>query len=324
MKYINITEFGGPEVLTLSEKEQPQPNTDEVLIKVTSIGVNFADTMRRQDQYVIPTPLPFTPGSEVAGEVVACGDQVTNLNIGDKVVSLIDQGAYSEYVTISAQFVIPIPDGLSDKQAVALPLQGLTAYHTIQTMGQMKPNETILIHAAAGGVGTLAVQLAKYFKAGTIIATASRPEKRQLAMDMGADYTVDYTQDTWKQEIMDITNGDGVDVALEMVGGEIFNQTLELLATFGRLVFYGAASGELPTFSPFELMKENKTVNGFFLPQIMRRPDLLASSLSEIMKLAADGQLSITIGGVYPLEEVATCHRDLESRKTTGKLILEP
>ncbi|MFC4736786.1 zinc-binding alcohol dehydrogenase family protein [Bacillus daqingensis] len=325
MKAVQIETFGSPDVLAYKELDTPVPGEQEVLIDVTAIGVNFADTMRRQDAYVVDTPLPFIPGSEVVGTVSAKGSGVSDqVQEGQRVAALIGEGAYAEQVTAHEKTLIPVPENLSDEEAAALPLQGLSAYHIIHTMGRLEAGETILIHAAAGGVGTLAVQLAKEAGAGTIIATASTEKKRQTALDLGADHAVDYTKDNWKDEVLKLTGDDGVDVALEMAGGSIFHDTLEILAPFGRLVFFGAASGELPEFSPFSLLEKNKSVIGFFLPQMMARPKAFQESLETIMRLAAEGKLKLTIGGTYPLREAASLHEDMENRRTSGKMILTP
>lgn len=321
MKAIQITAFGGPEQLKWTEVDDPTPKMGEVVIDVEAIGVNYADTMRRKNQYVVDTPLPFIPGSEIAGTVKADGEV---LKAGTRVVALTGTNAYAEQIAIPEQQLIPIPENLSNEEAVALPLQGLSAYHILKTMGQIKQGESVLIHAAAGGVGSLAVQLAKYFGAGKVIATASTPEKRKLAESLGADVTVDYTKEDWSKEVLIATDNKGVDVALEMVGGRIFNDTLDVLAPFGRLVFFGAASGELPTLSPFDLLEKNKTVTGFFLPQMMTRPEEFQASLKEIFQLAASGDLVMTVGPEYKLADAATAHIDMESRKTSGKVILKP
>ncbi|WP_147804195.1 quinone oxidoreductase family protein [Alkalicoccus halolimnae] len=324
MKAVQIHSFGGPEVLTYEEIETPKPHQGEVVVKVSAVGANYADTMRRQNHYVVDTPLPFIPGSEVVGEVVELGEGVTNVQQGDRVVALVGENGYAEYVRINAQTLIPVPETLSDHEAAALPLQGLSAYHIIKTMGRLEKGESILIHAAAGGVGTLAVQLAKRFGAGNIIATASTPEKRELALSLGADQVVDYTKDGWEKEVLELTEGHGADVALEMAGGKIFDQTLDCLAPFGRLVVYGAASGELPNLEPFRLLEKNQSVIGFFLPQMMAKPELFQQSLQELVSLAARKELTFEIGGVYPLKEAARLHEDMENRRTSGKLILEP
>lgn len=324
MKAVQLQEYGGPEVLEIVEIERPVPKGREVLIEIKAIGVNYADTARREGQYVVKTPLPFIPGAEIAGVIAAVGELVTNVKPGMRVVTLIESGGYSEFALADERSLIPLPEQLDFQNAVALPLQGLSAYHVLKTMGRLEKGETVLVHAAAGGVGTLSVQLAKLFGAGKIIATASSPEKLELARQMGADVLVNYTEPNWVDQVLEATGGKGVDVALEMVGGEVFNKTLKCLATFGRLVVFGAASGEQSRMYPASLMARNQSVIGFFLPQIMRKPELLQTSLVELLSYLGEGKLKLTLGGVFPLEEAADVHRLLQSRKTTGKLILEP
>lgn len=324
MKAIQFTEYGGPEVLQTVELERPLPKGQQVLIEIHAIGVNYADTARREGQYVVPTKLPFLPGAEIAGVVVEAGDSVTNAKPGDRVVTLIESGGYAEYALADSRGLIPLQDNMDFEQAAALPLQGLSAYHILKTMGRLEKEETVLIHAGAGGVGTLAVQLAKLLGAGKVIATASNQEKLALAAEMGADVLINYTEQGWEEKVLEATGGKGVDVALEMAGGEIFNKTLKCLATFGRLVIYGVASGEQSRFYPSSLMARNQSVIGFFLPQIMRKPALIQSSMEEMLGYLSEGQLKLTIGGVYPLEQAAEVHRLLQSRQTKGKLILKP
>lgn len=324
MKVIKFEEFGGPEVLKWSDAEKPQSRGSEVLIEVKSSGVNYADTARREGQYVVPTALPYVPGSEVAGVIVETGNDVRNFSKGQRVVALIESGGYSQYVAVDERVLTPVPDNVDFDQAVALPLQGLSAYHILKTMGRLAPGETVLIHAAAGGVGAIAVQLAKIFGASKIIATASTDEKLAHAKKMGATHVVNYSEDGWVEKVKEITEGKGVDVALEMVGGDVFNQTVKCLAPFGRLVIFGAASGQQATFNPGQLMRKNQSVIGFFLPQIMRNPELFQQSFKELLGYMASGQLTLTIGGSYPLEEAAQAHQMLQGRKTIGKLVLKP
>ncbi|WP_456275713.1 quinone oxidoreductase family protein [Bacillus sp. AK128] len=327
MKAVQFTKYGGPEVLEFAELENPKPEGNEVVIEIKAIGVNYADTARREGQYVVPTPLPFVPGAEVAGVVVEVGDAVTSVQVGAKVVTLLGTKkatGYAEYTIADERGLIPLPDGVDFKEAVALPLQGLSAYHVLKTMGRLEEGETVLVHAAAGGVGTIAVQLAKLFGAGKVIATASTQEKLDLAKELGADVLINYTEEDWVEQVKAATNGKGVDVALEMVGGRVFNQTLDCLATFGRLVVFGAASGEQSKLTPSLLMGKNQSVIGFFLPQIMRKPALMQQSLIELLTYLQKGQLKLIIGGVYPLDDVVNVHKLLQSRKTQGKLVLVP
>lgn len=324
MKAIQLNEFGGPEVLKLVELEKPKPSANEVLIEIKAIGVNYADTARREGQYVVKTNLPFIPGAEVAGIVVDVGENVQSVSIGTRVVTLIESNGYAEYAVAHERSLIPIPDGVDFNYAVALPLQGLSAYHILKTMGRIEAGDSVLVHAAAGGVGSIAVQLAKLFGAGKVIATASSDEKLAFAREMGADVLVNYTNDGWEKQVIEETDGKGVDVALEMVGEEIFKKTLACLAPFGRLVIYGVASGEQSVMYPSSLMAKNQSVIGFFLPQIMRKPALFQSSLVELLGYVNNGQLKLTIGCVYPLEEAAHVHQLLQGRKTKGKLVLHP
>lgn len=324
MKAIQLKEYGGPEVLQVVELERPVPKGHQVLIEIHAIGVNYADTARREGQYVVPTNLPFIPGAEIAGVVVETGESVTTVQKGDRIVTLIESGGYAEFALADSRGLIPLHDKMDFEQAVALPLQGLSAYHILKTMGRLEKGETVLVHAAAGGVGTLAVQLAKLSGAGKVIATASTDDKLALAADMGADVLINYTEQGWEEKVLEATGGKGVDVALEMAGGEIFNKTLKCLATFGRLVIYGVASGEQSRFYPSSLMARNQSVIGFFLPQIMRKPALIQSSMAEMLGYLSKGQLKLTIGGVYSLDQAAEVHRLLQSRQTKGKLILKP
>lgn len=324
MKAVQFKEYGEPDVLEVVKIKTPSVDESEVLIEVKAIGVNYADTARREGQYVVPTKLPFTPGAEVAGVITEVGANVQGIEKGMRVVALIESGGYADYIVVSAKALIPVPDGVEFEKAVALPLQGLSAYHILKTMGRLEDGETVLVHAAAGGVGSLAVQLAKIFGAGKVIATASTPEKRAFAKQMGADHTVDYTEDGWEEKVHDLTDGKGVDVALEMVGGEMFHKTAACLGAFGRLVIYGAASGEQAKFYPSALMKRNQSVIGFFLPQIMTKPDLLQNSLRELLGFVNKGELELTIGGTYPLTEAKKVHELMQGRKTTGKIVLLP
>ncbi|MEH7416303.1 NADPH:quinone oxidoreductase family protein [Neobacillus drentensis] len=324
MRAIQLKEYGGPEVLNIVDIEKPVPLGSEVLIEIKAIGVNYADTARREGKYVVKTPLPFIPGAEIAGVVTEVGDQVTKIRPGARIVTLIESGGYADFALADERSVIPIPEQLDFHTAAALPLQGLSAYHILKTMGRLEKGESVLVHAAAGGVGTIAVQLAKLFGAGKIIATASSEEKLALAREMGADVLINYTEPDWEQQVLEATGGRGVNVALEMVGGEVFNKTVKCLATFGRLVIFGAASGEQSRFYPSSLMARNQSVIGFFLPQIMRKPELLQPSLVELFSYLGQGKLKLTIGGVFPLEEAANVHTLLQSRKTQGKLILKP
>jgi len=324
MKAIRVEEFGEPEVLRHGDVGRPAPGEGEALIEVRSAGVNYADTMRRRNQYVDPQGLPFTPGSEVAGTVAEVGEGVENVTAGDRVVTLLGTGGYAEYAIAPARSLIPLPEGLDFDEAAAVPLQGLTAYHCIKTSGALKEGESVLVHAAAGGVGTLSVQMAKLLGAGTVIATASSEEKLDLARSLGADVLIDYTEEDWPEKVRQATEGEGADVILEMVGSDFPEKNLQCLNVFGRMVIFGAASRERGTIVPAALMKRCHAIVGFYLPQVMRRPDLFVPSLQEVLGWISSGNLKLTIGSTYPLAQAAEAHTALEGRKTTGKLILNP
>ena len=324
MKVAKVEEFGEPEVLRYTDAERPEPGDGEVLIEVKSIGVNFADTMRRRNQYVLPQELPFVPGSEVAGVVAEVGNGVEGVSEGDWVVTLLGTGAYAEYAVAPTETLIPVPDGMDFDEAAAIPLQGLTAYHIIKTSGALQPGESVLVHAAAGGVGALAVQMAKLLGSGTVIATASSQEKLDLASSLGADDLINYTEEDWPDQVRQATGGDGVDIVLEMVGGDFLEKNLRCMAAWGRMVVFGAASGERGSIVPVDLMRKNHSVIGFFLPQVMSRPELFGQSLQEILGWIQAGQLRLTVGAHYSLENAAEAHADLERRRTTGKIVLNP
>ncbi|WP_047865923.1 quinone oxidoreductase family protein [Rubrobacter aplysinae] len=324
MKAVRVEEFGEPEVLRYEDAERPEPSMGEVLVEVRSVGVNYADTMRRRNQYVIRQELPFVPGAEIAGVVTELGEGVEGVSVGDRVVSLVGEGAYAEYALASSQALIPIPDELDFDTAAAIPLQGLTAYHVLKTSGQLKEGESVLVHAAAGGVGTLAVQMAKIMGASPVIATASSQKKLDLAKDLGADVLIDYTEEDWPEKVREATDGAGADVILEMVGGDFIEKNLRCMNAWGRMVVFGAASGERGEISPMELLRKNHSIIGFFLPQVMSRPDLFVPSLQEMLGWISSGEVRLTLGASYKLQDAEQAHSDLEGRRTTGKIVLNP
>jgi NADPH:quinone reductase len=324
MKAIRVDAFGEPAVLEVVEVEQPSPDEGEVLVEIASAGVNYADTMRRRNQYVEPQELPFTPGSEIAGTVAEVGESVEDVNVGDRVVTLTGTGGYAGYAAAPARNLIPIPNGMDFDDAAAIPLQGLTAYHVLETSGRLEEGESVVVHAAAGGVGYLAVQVAKLMGASPVIATASTQEKLDLAQGFGADVLINYAEEDWPEKVREATEGNGADIILEMVGGDFPQKNLQCMNAFGRMVVFGAASGDRGSLVPFELMKKNHSVVGFYLPNIMVRPELFAPSLEKILGWISSGDLELTIGARYPLEQAREAHEALEGRKTTGKIVLNP
>ncbi len=310
-----MTEFGGPEVLKLVELPTPQAAPGQVLIKVTRAGLNFADTHTRTNSYLAKAELPLVPGTEVAG-VRAEG--------GERVVALCGSGGYAEYALAPESLTFPIPEGVDDGTALALLLQGLTAHHLFLNAARIRPGESVVIGAAAGGVGSLAVQLAKPLGAGRVIATASTEAKRALALELGADVALDPDEQGLCARLIEANGGQRVDVVLEMAGGEVFEQSLAALAPFGRLIAYGMASQRPNEVSTAALMGGSKAVVGFWLMHCLGRPEMVGPVLADLFDRVARGELRAIIGATYPLAEAARAHSDLAARRTTGKLLLDP
>jgi NADPH2:quinone reductase len=322
MRAIRIGEWGGPEVLELvDDAPMPEPGDGEVLIRVTRSGINFADTHARENTYLARYELPLIPGGEVAGVVERDGAGFT---AGQRVVALVGTGGYAEYAAAPAAVTIPIPDGVSDATALALLLQGVTAWHLYRTAGKVAEGETVVVHAAAGGVGSLAVQLGRPMGAGRVIATASSEDKRALALELGADAAVDVGADDLAAALMEANGGERVDVVFEMAGGRVFDQSLKAMAPFARLVTYGIASGEPNQVSSGALMRRSHAVVGFWLFHCLGRPGMFAEPLAELFAMAARGELRVVEGEAYGLSEARRAHEDLEARRTSGKLVLDP
>jgi NADPH2:quinone reductase len=323
MRAIQITEFGGPEVLKLVELPTPEPASDEVLIEVRRAGVNFADTHTRTNSYVQKATLPLVPGGEVAGVVVqAPADSA--LREGERVIALTGSGGYAEYATAPHELSFPIPEGIDDDTALAILIQGLTAWHLYRTAGRVVEGESVVVHAAAGGVGSLAVQLGRPLGAGRVIAVASSPEKRQLALELGADVAIDSTPEGLTERLIAANEGRELDVIFEMAGGETFERSYRALAHFGRLVVCGIASQEPNQVSSGSLLRHSRSVIGFYLFHCVEHPSMLADALSDLFLRAARGELRVVVGATYPLGNAPQSHIDLRERHTTGKLLLDP
>jgi NADPH2:quinone reductase len=315
MRAIQIEEFGGPEVLRLVDVPAPQAGPGEVLIRVTRSGVNFADTHQRHDQYVARQQLPMIPGGEVAG---------VREDTGRRVVALCGHGGYAEYATAPANLCFPIPDGVDDGTAIALLIQGLTAWHLYRTAGRVAHGETVVVHSAAGGVGSLAVQLGRGMEAGRVIATATSEDKRALALELGADAAVDGAPDGLAERLVEANHGAPVDVVFEMAGGRVFEESMEALAPFGRLVTYGIASREQNTIKTGRLMRRSQAVVGFWLFDCLDRPTMIDDALADLFARVARGELRVVVGATYPLSDAAQAQIDLAARRTRGKLLLDP
>ncbi len=321
MRAVQITDFGGPEVLEVVDVPTPEPGEGEVLIRVTRAGMNFADTHTRENAYLAEQQLPLIPGAEAAG-IVQRGHG--SLEEGQRVVCLLASGGYAEYVTVPAASAHPIPDGLEDGAALSLVLQGLTAWHLYKTSAQLRVGESVVVHAAGGGVGSIAVQLGRAFGAGRVIATASTEDKRLLALELGAHAAVDINSEDLVRALREANAGRRVDVVLEMAGGDVFDASLDVLAPFGRLVAYGMASREQRQVSNAKLLRTSRAVIGFWLAHCLGRPDMVAEPLADLFERAARGELRPIIGTTYGLSEVRRAHEDIQGRRTQGKLLLDP
>lgn len=326
MKAIRIHQYGPPDVLTREELDMPSPRPGEVLVKVDAAGVNFADVARRRNTYLDPTPLPCVLGVEIAGSIVELGEGVTSFMEGDYVAGFTrgGSGGYAEYALAPEHALFRVPPGLNTITAAALPVQGLSAWHVLRTCGQLKPGETVLVHAAAGGVGTFAVQLAKAFGARRVIGTASTADKLQIVRALGADAAIDYTDADWPEQVRAANEGRGVDIVLEMVGGQVFTDSLKVLGTFGRLVVYGAVSGEHGSVRGRDLMRRCQSVIGFYLVPALARSELSRFALADLTDQVTAGRVHVRVDHMIPLAEAARAHRLLESRQTTGKIVLMP
>ena len=315
MKAIRIHEFGGADNFRIDEIEKPIPNADEVLIKTAAAGINYADIMLRQNKYLFTPELPFTLGFEVAGTIEAVGENVKHFAVGQRVLATMKGGGYAEYAVANAQTLVPIPDDLGFGEATALLVQGLTALGLLETL---KAGQTILVHAAAGGVGSLLVQLAK-IKGATVIGTASSAEKLSLVKELGADFGVNYTESDWLDQVLKITENKGVDIIIEMIGGEIGKSNFKILGVRGAMHIYGAVSGEDFQISALSLLGKMQTVTGYNLNLETR--ENMVKFTKELISHIAGKRLQISVTE-FPLEQAIEAHKAVEGRKTTGKVVL--
>ena len=313
MKAIQISTFGGPDVMKLVELADPVAGADEVLLNVTAIGINYADTHQTENSYLSPQRLPLVPGIEVVGT-----------HDGKRYLATVSSGGYAEKAVAHKGVIFPIPDNVTDEQALCVLVQGTTAWHLLKTMAHLRKGETVLVHAAAGGVGTIAIQLAKMWGA-TVIASTSSSEKSALATSLGADHVINAKSSDLAGEIRKANGGKGVDIVLEMIGGKTFDQSLEALGEFGRMITFGMASRTAPTpIHPGSLMHGSKTIAGFWLANCFSSKELMHDVVSELFALIGSGALKPIIGATYPLNEAAGAHRALLARETTGKIVLKP
>ena len=309
-----MTEFGGPEVLRLADLPQPEPGPGEALIRVSRAGLNFADTHTRTNSYVQKATLPLVPGGEVAGTL----DET-----GERVVALVGSGGYAEYATAPRERIFPIPDGVDDGTALALVIQGTTAWHLLRTAAKLQEGESVVIHSAAGGVGSLATQLAPLFGAGRVIATASSEEKRDMARALGADVALDADPEGLTERLIEANDGRELDVVLDSAGGAVFDASIKALAPFGRIIVNGIATGEQNEVRTGSLLRHSRAAIGFWLFHTLERPGMFGEALTDLFARAGAGELKAIVGQTYPLAEAPQAQTDLRARRTTGKLLLD-
>ena len=321
MKAIRIHEFGGLDVLNWEDAPDPEPRPHQVLIKVDAAGVNYADLMRRGGNYPGPD-LPSSLGLEAAGTVVQVGDDVPGISVGQRVMAM-GPGGQAEMVAVNGNFVFPYPETVDPVQAGGMPIVFLTAYHLLKTRGHLEPGQTVLIQAGASGVGTVAIQLAKAWGA-RVVATASTQEKLDLCRSLGADETINYTEQDFEEVIKDQTSGNGVELILECVGGPVLEKSLRCVASYGRMLTYGNASGTSANLPAGEIFASNRTVIGFSIGRSPVGTLDHQAAMAEIFPLMADGKARLIVDQVLPMSEVATAHQHLANRGTRGKVILTP
>ncbi|GAA4609778.1 NADPH2:quinone reductase [Actinoplanes octamycinicus] len=323
MRAIQVSEVGGPEVLRLVDADQPVPGPGQAVVEVAASGVNYLDVYHRQGRYTLP--MPFTPGTEGAGTVVEIGPGVADVAVGDRVGWVEIPGTYAEQAVVDASRLVPLPDGVDFEAAAAVLLQGMTAHYLVKDAYPVQPGDTVLVHAAAGGMGLLLTQLITHL-GGRVIGTTSTPEKAELARRAGAAEVILYSAvDDLAAEVKRLNGGQGLPVVFDGVGRDTFDASLASLRTRGHLVLFGAASGAVPPFDPIRLAQGGSLT--------LIRPSLghFVADRSELLSRAADvlewvrtKALEVTVTARYPLAEVAQAHRDLEARRTTGKLLVIP
>jgi NADPH2:quinone reductase len=324
MKAILIKKFGGPEVLTYADLDDPQPAADQVLIRVHTVGVNFADVKARIGAYHIKLALPFIPGLDVAGTIAAVGPEVKTLKAGQRVVAFPQGGAYCELALAREVLTFPIPDAISDETAAAFPIVAGTAYAMLNRIARLRTGEGMLLHSAAGGVGTTALQIARHLGARPIIATVGSDAKKSLLAELGADAVVNYRSENHVEKTLALTEDKGVDVILNPLGGEMLERDLDCLAPFGRLICFGHASGQPASIPSDQLHGSCRAVLGFSFGTLRRtRPQEASSIMQAVIPLLAEGKIHMMMGKQFALAEAAEAHRLLESRTSTGKLLLK-
>ena len=322
MRAIQITQTGGPEVLQFRELPTPEPGPGQVLVQIEACGVNFIDVYQREGRY--PVQLPFIPGQEAAGTVIALGPDVTSAKVGDRVAWCHAMGAYAEYAAVPVSRLVAIPEGISTPQAAAAMLQGMTAHYLAHSTYPIQRGDDVLIHAGAGGVGLLLIQMAKHSGA-RVLTTVSTDEKAALAHRAGADETILYTREDFAAKVRELTGGRGVPVVYDSVGKTTFDGSLACLRPRGMMVLYGGSSGAVPPFDLIQLStKGSLFVTRPTLKDYTATREELELRAGDVLRWVSEGSLKLRLEHNYPLAEAAQAHRDLEGRKTTGKVLLIP
>jgi NADPH:quinone reductase len=330
MKAIQFEQHGKPEVLELVELPKPEPAPKQVLIRVTAVGINYADIMHRVGAYPQSAPLPMIPGTDVAGTIEQLGADVAFLTVGTRIVASLFPGAqgggYAEYVAVDVDQVVPVPDTVGFEVALAMLGQGWTAYLLLTEAAKLQPHESVLIHAATGGVGSLAVQLAKLLGSGQVIGLVGSPQKQILAKELGCDHVFLSSEPQWTQQVREVTKEQGVNVILDSVGGAVIAENLNVLAPFGRLIAYGALSQQIATLAAeqaVQLLFNNQSFVGFSLPNFVGRVGYAKELTQRLLSYVSQGNLRVIVRDIFPLEQAAKAHQAIEERKTTGKVILK-
>lgn len=322
MKAIVVTKFGGPEVLEFKEVPKPKLGANQVMIRVEAAAVNFVDIKNRYGQHHSLHEPPYIPGVDVSGTIEQLGENVTNFNIGQRVCGFTVSGSYAEYAVLDSQLAFPLPDHVSFEIGASVPVVGLTSYMLFD-YGGLKKGDSVLIHAAAGGVGTTAVQLAKILGAGKVIGTVGSDEKRDVVYKAGADHVINYQHENFVERVLEHTQGKGVQLILDPVAGDIGKKSLQCLAKFGRLINFGKASGESSCYHTDEIQSSCRTVMGFSMGSIRKtHPFLLKEPAEQLFKYLNRGDMEIFISSRFKLEDAVSAHRLIESRKSQGKIVL--
>ncbi|MBS9803771.1 quinone oxidoreductase [Bacillus toyonensis] len=322
MKAIVVTSFGGPEVMKYTDLDIPAISEDPVLIRVVATSVNFADIKSRYGKKGNKT-FPFIPGIDAAGIVERVGSHVKNIHPGQRVIAFPQNGSYAEYVFANENLTFVLPDEVDFQTAAACPIVSFTSYNLLANVARIQHGESVLIHAAAGGIGTTAIQLAKLLGARTVIGTVGSETKRKIALDAGADYVICHQAEDFVEKVNELTNGEGVNIILDSISGTVSERSLNCLAYYGRLVHFGNASGEIGNFQTKDLHASCRSILGFsFGTTRKKRPELLQETANEVLRYLRDGSLQMKAMKSFPLQDAGKAHEWVENRKSTGKVIL--